>query len=450
MEHLKQIFILLGDSEFMLSFYQHIFKRNMRKNDEEVLNEQSREVSTQQVDIRSLQNSYANAGALHLEKATSLDIIEVGYGKAGKLQGRLRGSPYDRNDYSNKTLEEVLNSRLHFCQGKGTKETGINTNFFTVGSIEEEEKCKVQQCEQRDFITPMVKQRDPITAMLQIARNNRTESQGDVQEILKQRAEAYGHNLDPKWFTYDIDLGTKVKSMQERNTARAMLAGAPLMVAQLGALEFRKRMLKGDAGILSSLRMGDTMTISQVLKKLGALPPLTLLKLCNKELGDFVMDSLIQHSDDLDFVQDVLNTTASHSSLTPTMHAVIAGFTRRRNYGRFKHNQQSVALDRVRFAHLASPKDNDDTNIVKRNRRIMGGDSKIVCKFFQRRRGCSKAFCPFVHKCNICQAISHGGFNCTDRLQGNARPQDGRKDLARVRKKRWNSVPTEHRRRRSR
>ena len=132
------------------------------------------------------------------------------------------------------------------------------------------------------------------------------------------------------------------------------------------------------------------------------------------------------------------------------MHAVLAGFSRRRNYGRFKHNQESVALDRVRFAHLASSKDKDDANIVRRNRRIMGGESKRVCKFFQRRHGCSKDFCPFEHKCIICEAKSHGAVDCRDRLQGVARPKDGRKDVARGKKKRWNSVPPEYRRRRSR
>ena len=129
----------------------------------------------------------------------------------------------------------MLGSSLHYCQGKGAMEFGVNAKFL-VESIEEEKDLKVQQCEQISFISPTAKERDSVGAMLQIARNNRTESQEDIEEILKRRAKIYGHNLDPKWFTYNTDLGAKAKSMRERNTARAMLAAAPLMMAQLSAL----------------------------------------------------------------------------------------------------------------------------------------------------------------------------------------------------------------------
>ena len=242
----------------------------------------------------------------------------------------------------------------------------------------------------------------------------------------------------------------KAKSLQERNKARAMLAAAPLMVAQLGALEFRKRMLKGDASILSSMRLEDSMTVSQVLKKLGELPPLTILKLCKKELGDFVTDSLLQHSDDLDFVQNILDVNGLHATLTPTLHAVLGGFSRRRNYGSFKHNQQSVAMDILRFAHLASPKDRDGARPVKRNRRSMGGESKRMCKYFQRHDGCRKNICQFEHKCIICECKSHGAIDCRDRLKGVVPLKHCRKDAARREKKRWKSVPPDSHRRRSR
>ena len=71
-----------------------------------------------------------------------------------------------------------------------------------------------------------------------------------------------------------------------------MLAAAPLMMAQLGAQDLRKRMLEGDSSILSGLRLEDKMTVGQVLSKLKAVPPLTILKLCNKEVGDFVTENL--------------------------------------------------------------------------------------------------------------------------------------------------------------
>ena len=128
--------------------------------------------------------------------------------------------------------------------------------------------------------------------------------------------------------------------MQASSKARAMLAGAPLMVAQLGALELRKKMLEGDTQILHRLNLTTPTTVLQVLKWLQKAPPLAILKLCNSETANFLMNNLLQHSDDLDFVQDVLNAVASHSEINPTMQAVLAGFNRRRNLGRFKDGQQ--------------------------------------------------------------------------------------------------------------
>ena len=65
-------------------------------------------------------------------------------------------------------------------------------------------------------------------------------ARGDMKQILQSRAEIYGDELDPKWFKSKVDLGAKAKSLREKNQARAMLVGGPLLVAQLGALEFRK------------------------------------------------------------------------------------------------------------------------------------------------------------------------------------------------------------------
>ena len=304
----------------------------------------------------------------------------------------------------------------------------------------------MQECKTRNFVCPILKERDYVGDMLKIARNHRTESQGDIKEILKRRAKIYCVNLDPKWFSYDIDLGVKATSMEDRNKARAMLAAAPLMVAQLGALEFGKRMLKGDERMLSTIRLEEKMTVSQVLKKLEALPPLTVLKLCNMELGEFVFDSLLQHLDDLDFVQDVLDTVA-HPALTPTMHAVLAGFSRRRNYGRFKHNQRSIAMDRVGFIHIVSPTDNDGGIKMNTDRQSKGGESKRVCPYFQRPAGCRNVdACFFEHKCIICNGKSHGAVNCKDRLQRSARAKNGRKSAPSEKDKRYKSLPFRSRR----
>ena len=86
--------------------------------------------------------------------------------------------------------------------------------------------------------------------------------------------------------------------------------------------------------------------MAELLKILGKIPPLSLLSLCNPEVGKYVAEHLLQHSDDLDFVQDVLKTTAGSKELNPILHSVLAGFGRRRRYGRFKNGQLNLVTFR--------------------------------------------------------------------------------------------------------
>ena len=66
-------------------------------------------------------------------------------------------------------------------------------------------------------------------------------ARGDMKQVLQSRAEIYGEALNTNWFKANVDLGGKTKSsILEKNQARALLAGAPLLVAQLGAMELRK------------------------------------------------------------------------------------------------------------------------------------------------------------------------------------------------------------------
>ena len=111
-------------------------------------------------------------------------------------------------------------------------------------------------------------------SMFKIARNHRTEPLGDIQEVLQRKEKLYDEGLDPKWFSYDSDLGEKAKSTQDRNKARALLALAPLMVTQYGALDLREIMMEGDTSILSGLQLEERSTVAEVLKKLEAVPPL--------------------------------------------------------------------------------------------------------------------------------------------------------------------------------
>jgi len=253
-----------------------------------------------------------------------------------------------------------------------------------------------------------------LSSMSEIRRTDNTEAETDLEEVLRERAKIYGKHLDPSWFSHGSDLGGKLKGRNERNLARSMLVGAPLMVAQKGAQTLRKKMIEGDSQILQNLQMDTPTTLGQVLDKLKAAPPLRILNLCNKETGAFVTKNLLQHSEDLDYVQDVLNVVGSHSELTPTLHAVLAGFNRRRTSGSFKQGHKSIVMDRLRFSHLASPNDNDGGIRSSMKKRVRTTVSR-VCRYYQQTQGCdNRKGCRFEHKCSICGSQSHGAIYCRE------------------------------------
>ena len=145
-------------------------------------------------------------------------------------------------------------------------------------------------------------------------------ARGDLKQVLQSRAEIYGDALDPNWFKPGTDMGTKAKSLRERNLARSQLAGAPLLVAQLGAMEFRDRMIKGDEKVLRTLRLGTQTTVAELLKKFGQAPPVAILELCFGRTEFNFTEKLLQHADDLDFVQDVLSAVGASNGINPVLN----------------------------------------------------------------------------------------------------------------------------------
>ena len=75
-------------------------------------------------------------------------------------------------------------------------------------------------------------------------------ARGDLQQVLQSRAEIYGDLLETKWFGPAVDLASTTKDILQRTKARSMLIGAPLLVAQLNALELRKKMMNGNTDSL--------------------------------------------------------------------------------------------------------------------------------------------------------------------------------------------------------
>ena len=86
-------------------------------------------------------------------------------------------------------------------------------------------------------------------------------------------------------------------------------------MAQLGALELRKRLLQGDPKALQDLRLGSQITVMEMLKIMAKLPPISALQLCNKQFGDWITEHVLQNGDDLDFVQEVVSATSDVGSI---------------------------------------------------------------------------------------------------------------------------------------
>ena len=74
-----------------------------------------------------------------------------------------------------------------------------------------------------------------------------------MRQVLRSRAELCGDELDPNWFKQKVDLGRKTSLLKEKNQARCQLASAPLLVVQVGEIEFRKRMMTGDNNAIKGL-----------------------------------------------------------------------------------------------------------------------------------------------------------------------------------------------------
>ena len=137
---------------------------------------------------------------------------------------------------------------------------------------------------------------------------------------------------------------------------------------------------------------------------------------------------MLQHADDLDFSQDVLNASGDALEVNPTLNGVLEGFNRRRRYQRFKFGHHTLELDRLRFAHTSSGQDSDlratemmdgqgSARTGKRTRRSQERYT-TTCSYFQRPGGCTQNMCRYTHKCSVCNKPSHGAIDCYQRRYG--------------------------------
>ena len=208
--------------------------------------------------------------------------------------------------------------------------------------------------------------------------------------------------------------------MRQKNQARSQLAGSPLLVAQLGALELRKWVMTGDSQILPRIRLGTQMSVAEFLNLLGQAPPVAVLQLCYGTKGCNLPDLLLQHADDLDFVQDVLSASGNALELNPMLNGVVAGFNRRRRYSQFKQGHHTLELDRLRFEHTKRAWDSDlhatemktAHGSLKTKKRTQKEENSwnTTCSFFQRLNGCRAKDCRYAHKCAICYKLAEFFF----------------------------------------
>ena len=166
--------------------------------------------------------------------------------------------------------------------------------------------------------------------------------------------------------------------------------------------------------------------MAELIKVFEKIPHLSLLHICNPEFVKYLSNLLLQHSDDLDFVQDVLTATGKSRELNPILNSVLAGFGRRRRYGRFKCGELNLQFDQLRFANTKTEKDDDlmvkdlEKDPDKKTPRKSNLSSSLsICRFFQQRGGCryGSRTCRFTHRCTICNTPGHGAITCQIRLK---------------------------------
>ena len=203
-----------------------------------------------------------------------------------------------------------------------------------------------------------------------------------LKQALQARAAVYEEMLDPAWFVKNFDLSAKAKTLSQRREARAMLIGAVLLVAQIGAHDVRSKLNTGKPGTLKNL-IYDTRrgTAAQFVKMLAKAPMLEVMELISKEKKEQITEKLLQHADDLDYLQNLVTSLGREPGLNPSMNAVEEAYARRRFTGRFKTSGQSVRLDILLHKSTRGTADDDESAAEKAKRRQPSGR---LCFKFQK------------------------------------------------------------------
>ena len=88
-------------------------------------------------------------------------------------------------------------------------------------------------------------------------------------------------------------------------------------------------MTEGDRKILADIKPTAYGTATQFLKALSKAPPLQILEITNHQKYKEVLEGILQHEDDLDYLQTLITSSNNEPALNPTMNALNEAFTRR-------------------------------------------------------------------------------------------------------------------------
>ena len=118
--------------------------------------------------------------------------------------------------------------------------------------------------------------------------------------------------------------------------------GAVLLVAQLGAFEIRSLLCSGEGDALKQVPLKERGLTEECRKVLAAAAPLEVLKAIKSPQVDRLIERVLRHADDLDFLQTLITSLGNRSEVNPSLNAIHEAYNRRRFSDRFKSQGQNI------------------------------------------------------------------------------------------------------------
>ena len=239
-----------------------------------------------------------------------------------------------------------------------------------------------------------------------------------LKQAIQARAAVYSQDSDASWYVKNYDIGGRARTLKQRRIVRSHLASAPLLIAQTALQYARATLDSGNDSALEQVRLGDQVSVMQMLKMLSIARPMTVLRLLDKVKAQELGHRMSQISRDLDFVQTILDLASQSDELNPPLNAVAEAFRRRHLEGTFATDSHSVKMDALLFADTKSVNDSDlkatEVNVSSTKRKsttTRAKSNKLPCYAFQRGN-CTCEACRFDHRHILFGSGTHGEAGC--------------------------------------